>query len=305
MDWILDFLDPYSSCLRQDQECGFLCCSRNGIGLGFCVCWKNVAGCLLDLNLCGVKQESDCLHLVGTRSEADSDSKFAKQNWSGPKKIRVHTPLPGGAAASLLASNVFLSTKVTLIFLECTVTSCQISLKCIHVQNSVWSMQCDFRLVPIMPGSGKLQSVKFCNSASWTCPNYCISISIKTLFIFTSNLRCLNNQSIHLVPTRSAVKFQNPVRLVSQHAIRWTHDKWDQSANLNTKLNLCVCKWINHFCVLTVGLIFQRPTVLFAILLTGLLSRGYERDVSIRGAPYDFRFVMSSISNGSNDYFHK
>jgi len=41
---------------------------------------------LFDLYLTEVKQESDCLCLVGTGSGADLDSKFAKQNW-----IRIQT----------------------------------------------------------------------------------------------------------------------------------------------------------------------------------------------------------------------
>ena len=35
MDWILDFLDPGSCCLQQDQMCGFLCCTRSRIGFEF------------------------------------------------------------------------------------------------------------------------------------------------------------------------------------------------------------------------------------------------------------------------------
>jgi len=52
---------------------GFLCCTRNRIGFGFCVYWKNVTGCLLELCLCGFKQESDCICHAGTESGADSD----------------------------------------------------------------------------------------------------------------------------------------------------------------------------------------------------------------------------------------
>ena len=54
---------------------------------------KDVAGCLLDLYLPGLKQESDCLCLVGAGSGLDSDSKFAKQDWIWTQKIRVRTPL--------------------------------------------------------------------------------------------------------------------------------------------------------------------------------------------------------------------
>jgi len=82
-DWIMDFLDPDSGCFQQDQELGFLSCSQNRIGFGFCVYWKNFANCLLDLYLPGIKQESDCLNLVtvSSRSKLDLDSKFAKQDW--------------------------------------------------------------------------------------------------------------------------------------------------------------------------------------------------------------------------------
>jgi len=54
MDWILDFLEPDSGFFQQDQEWGFLSCSR--IQIGFYYYWKNVTGCLLDLHLPGVKQ---------------------------------------------------------------------------------------------------------------------------------------------------------------------------------------------------------------------------------------------------------
>jgi len=39
-----------------------------------------------------------------------------------------------------------------------------------------------------------------------------------------------------------------------------------------------------------------------SILISGLLSLGYTRDESIRGAPFDFRFAMSS---DPNNYFAK
>jgi len=44
-----------------------------------------------------LKQESDCLNLVGTGSGLDSDSKFAKQDWSrtqenqSPNTSTLHT----------------------------------------------------------------------------------------------------------------------------------------------------------------------------------------------------------------------
>ena len=47
---------------------------------------KNVTGCLLDLYLPGLKQESDCLNLVGTGSGLDLVSKFAKQDWTRTQK---------------------------------------------------------------------------------------------------------------------------------------------------------------------------------------------------------------------------
>jgi len=47
----VDFLDTDSCCLQRDQEWGFPCCSRSRTGFGFCLCWKNVASCLLDLYL--------------------------------------------------------------------------------------------------------------------------------------------------------------------------------------------------------------------------------------------------------------
>ena len=48
--WILDFLNPDSCCLQQDQVWDFLCYSRIRIGFGFRFCWKNVIGCLFDLH---------------------------------------------------------------------------------------------------------------------------------------------------------------------------------------------------------------------------------------------------------------
>jgi len=49
-------------------------------GVGFHY-WKKLIGCLLDLYLPGLKQESDLLNLVGTGSQLDSDSQFEKQDW--------------------------------------------------------------------------------------------------------------------------------------------------------------------------------------------------------------------------------
>jgi len=63
----------------------------SGLDLDF-VCWENVAGCLLDLYLPGLNQESDCLCLVGTGSWPDSDSLVAKQNWIRTQKNQsLHT----------------------------------------------------------------------------------------------------------------------------------------------------------------------------------------------------------------------
>ena len=108
MDWILDFLDPDSGCFQQDQEWGFLSHSRMRIEFGFYFYWKSVTGCLLDLYLPWLKQESDCLNLFGTGSGLDSDSQFAKQDWirtqknqspntsiAGSRKIGLKTARPG------------------------------------------------------------------------------------------------------------------------------------------------------------------------------------------------------------------
>jgi len=54
----LDFLDPDSCCLQQNQERGFLCCSQSRTGFRFCVFWNT--GSLPYFYLCRVKQESDC-----------------------------------------------------------------------------------------------------------------------------------------------------------------------------------------------------------------------------------------------------
>jgi len=78
MDWILDFLDPDSGFFQQDQEWVFLSCSRMRFGFGFCFYWKNITGCLIDLYLPRLKEDSDCLNVVGTGSGLDSDSQFAK-----------------------------------------------------------------------------------------------------------------------------------------------------------------------------------------------------------------------------------
>jgi len=46
MDWVLDFLDPDPSCLQQDQERGFLCCSRSGFDVDFLFAEKTLlVGC--------------------------------------------------------------------------------------------------------------------------------------------------------------------------------------------------------------------------------------------------------------------
>ena len=86
MDWISDFLDPDTGCVQQDQEFGFPSYSRIRTGFGFCTYWKNVTGCLLYWYSTGFKQDSDSLNLVGTGSGVDSDSKFAKQDWTRIQK---------------------------------------------------------------------------------------------------------------------------------------------------------------------------------------------------------------------------
>ena len=91
------FFGSDTCCLQQDQEWGFLCSSRSRIEFGFYVCWKNVTGCLLNLYLSGVKQESVCLCHVGTGSGMDSVSKFAKQDWIRTQKIQ--SPHTSGAHA--------------------------------------------------------------------------------------------------------------------------------------------------------------------------------------------------------------
>ena len=90
MDWILDFLDTDSGCFQHDQEYCFLYCSRVRLDLDCIFAEKNVTGCLLDLYLPGLKQESDCLNLVGTGSGLDLVSKFAKQDWTRTQKN--HSP---------------------------------------------------------------------------------------------------------------------------------------------------------------------------------------------------------------------
>ena len=57
------------------------------------VCWENVTGCLVDLYLCGVKQESDCLCHVGNGSGANSDWILAKQDWIRTQKKLESAPL--------------------------------------------------------------------------------------------------------------------------------------------------------------------------------------------------------------------
>ena len=97
--WIVWIRTPVVS--NRDQEWGFLCCARSRIG--FFVCWKNVTGCLLDLYLRGVKQESDFLCHVGTGSGRDSDWKLANQVWIPTKKNQspdtstMHTARDGDA----------------------------------------------------------------------------------------------------------------------------------------------------------------------------------------------------------------
>ena len=84
--WIFWIRTPAASISIRSK---FFCCSRIWTGFGFCVCWKNITSCLLDLYLCGVKQESNYLCHFGTESGGDSDWKFAKQDWIRTKKIRV------------------------------------------------------------------------------------------------------------------------------------------------------------------------------------------------------------------------
>ena len=60
--------------------------------------WRKVTGSLLDLLFPGLKQESDCLNLVGTGSGLDSDSQFAKPDWTrtqknqSPNTSSINTP---------------------------------------------------------------------------------------------------------------------------------------------------------------------------------------------------------------------
>jgi len=46
MDWILEFLDPDSCCLQQDQEWLLFAVSRAALYLDFVFAEKNVGGCL-------------------------------------------------------------------------------------------------------------------------------------------------------------------------------------------------------------------------------------------------------------------
>ena len=74
----LSHINLYQEVALNCKKIGDPCCSR----IGFCLSCKKVASCLLDLNLCGVKQESDCLCHVCTGMDLDG---------SGLKKFRVHT----------------------------------------------------------------------------------------------------------------------------------------------------------------------------------------------------------------------
>ena len=112
------FFDQDSCCFQQDQEWDFLFYSWRRIGFRFWLCWKNVAYCLLDLYLCGVKQESDCLCHVGTGSGADSDLQNRIVSWL--KKIRVRTPLLHGGVASLTSKRARYSVR-QLSFTVCIV----------------------------------------------------------------------------------------------------------------------------------------------------------------------------------------
>ena len=54
----------------------------SGLDLDFVFTEENITVCLLDLYISGLKQESDYLNLFGTGWGLDSDSQFAKQDWS-------------------------------------------------------------------------------------------------------------------------------------------------------------------------------------------------------------------------------
>jgi len=103
MDWILDFLKLDSGYFHRDQEWGFLSVVESGLDLGFVFTEKNVTGCLLDLYLPGLKQESDCLNLIGTGSGLDSDSQFAKQDWIRTQKNQS----PNTSSAHGVKSGIF------------------------------------------------------------------------------------------------------------------------------------------------------------------------------------------------------
>jgi len=57
-----------------------------GSGLDFVFTEENITVCLHELYIPGLKQESDFLNLFGTGSGLDSDSQFAKQDWSQTQK---------------------------------------------------------------------------------------------------------------------------------------------------------------------------------------------------------------------------
>jgi len=68
MDWILDFL-------CQSETFSAVAGARLDFEFAEKTCFLT---CLLDLYLCEVKQESDCLCHAGTGSRADSYYKIAK-----------------------------------------------------------------------------------------------------------------------------------------------------------------------------------------------------------------------------------
>ena len=94
MDWILDCLDPDSGCFQQDQEWGFLSCSRIRIGFGFCVYWKKT---LLFVWFTYIYPDSNRSRIawmvVGTGSGWIRIQNLQNRIGSGLKKIRVRTPL--------------------------------------------------------------------------------------------------------------------------------------------------------------------------------------------------------------------